>query len=351
MPKSTMILYHAGCTDGFGAAYAAWRALGDDAEYVPVRHGGFPPEIERGSEVYILDFCYPVETLREIGRAASHVTVIDHHITALRDLADDAERDRIYGAESVTLSTRIGDNIDVRFDTAHSGAVLAWQHFHAGRQVPLLLQYVQDRDLWRWELPDSREISAAIRAYPLEFKRWDRWAQRPGDVKALATEGAPILRHIDQQIEYACRRARWGRIGDKEAVIVNATAYASEVAERILAEVDVVPFVGVYSYDDAGRRVWSLRSRGDVDVGAIAAALGGGGHKSAAGFVEEAVWQEDTIKSIVSDLISVAEAYDPGRDPSLRTHPAINDKRQRQVQAIEQARQYFFGGLSYATRR
>jgi hypothetical protein len=30
-----------------------------------------------------------------------------------------------------------------------SGTVLAWEHFDHGRPVPLLLRYVQDRDLRR----------------------------------------------------------------------------------------------------------------------------------------------------------------------------------------------------------
>ncbi|HEY1586124.1 MAG TPA: DHHA1 domain-containing protein, partial [Polyangia bacterium] len=41
--------------------------------------------------------------------------------------------------------------------------------------------------------------------------------------------------------------------------------------------------VGVMFYEaDGGVRI-SLRSKGDVDVGAVAASLGGGGHRAAAG--------------------------------------------------------------------
>ena len=35
----SLILYHADCDDGFGAAYAAWLSLGDSAEYQPVYYG------------------------------------------------------------------------------------------------------------------------------------------------------------------------------------------------------------------------------------------------------------------------------------------------------------------------
>lgn len=52
---------------------------------------------------------------------------------------------------------------------------------------------------------------------------------------------------------------------------------------------------------DGGRVKGSLRSRGRVDVGAIAAALGGGGHHNAAGFTLEGV-AEDAVEAVRSRL-------------------------------------------------
>ena len=47
------------------------------------------------------------------------------------------------------------------FDQNKSGAVLAWEWAHENA-APWLLQYIQDKDLWTWALPGSREINAAI---------------------------------------------------------------------------------------------------------------------------------------------------------------------------------------------
>jgi len=33
--KEIVIIYHADCPDGFGAAYAAWKKFGDKASYLP----------------------------------------------------------------------------------------------------------------------------------------------------------------------------------------------------------------------------------------------------------------------------------------------------------------------------
>ena len=50
--KNNIVLYHAGCPDGFGAAWACWKKFGDNAEYMPVSHGSPPPNVE-GKNVYI----------------------------------------------------------------------------------------------------------------------------------------------------------------------------------------------------------------------------------------------------------------------------------------------------------
>ena len=49
-------LYHNNCPDGFGSALAAYLKFGDKSEYIGVKHQQDPPEMEPGSEVYILDF-------------------------------------------------------------------------------------------------------------------------------------------------------------------------------------------------------------------------------------------------------------------------------------------------------
>jgi bifunctional oligoribonuclease and PAP phosphatase NrnA len=51
----------------------------------------------------------------------------------------------------------------------------------------------------------------------------------------------------------------------------------------------------------------SLRSRGGVDVGALASALGGGGHAYAAGFTVEAGEVADIVEDVVEALRRMQE--------------------------------------------
>ena len=146
MPKS-LVLFHANCADGFGAAIAAYTAIGEAGEYVAVQHGQPPPDVT-GRDVYILDFSYPRDVLEQMFGVANSLLVLDHHESAQQALA------------GLTYA---------RFDLTHSGAVLAWEYFHPGTRVPDLLAYVEDRDLWHHALPQTHEISAYLRAVGYEW--------------------------------------------------------------------------------------------------------------------------------------------------------------------------------------
>jgi uncharacterized protein len=65
MPK-IYTLYHNNCPDGFGSALAAYLKFGDKSEYIGVKHQQDPPEMEAGSEVYILDFSYPRQVMESL---------------------------------------------------------------------------------------------------------------------------------------------------------------------------------------------------------------------------------------------------------------------------------------------
>lgn len=252
------ILYHGHCLDGFGAAWAAWRSLGDDATYLPVLHGAPPPELPAETAVTIVDFSYSREETLSMRSRYRELTVIDHHRTAEVELS---------GLDFAT------------FDNSKSGAVLAWEHFHPGTEIPMLLRYVMDRDLWLHELPDSREVTAALSSYPMDFEVWSDL-----DISTLAEEGVPILRYQREQVRLACDEARFHEVAGYHVPIVNATILGSEVGEALLARHAEVPFVVIYFDRADGKRQWSLRSRDDFDVSKIARLFQNGGHRQAAGF-------------------------------------------------------------------
>jgi uncharacterized protein len=256
-----LVIYHANCWDGFCAAWVARRFLGE-IEAVPAHYGSPPPDVA-GRNVYVLDFSYSRDVLLDMHAKAYALLVLDHHATAKAALE---------GLEFC------------EFSNEHSGGRMAWDHFANDSEVrPWLVDYTEDRDLWRHSEPFSKEINAALRSHPLSFEGWDDLSE--SNALLFVAEGQAILRAEKQIVNSHVRNAGRIGLGGYDVPIVNATTLFSEIAGE-LAKGE--PFAVCYFDQQDGKRQWSLRSRdGGVDVSEIAKQYGGGGHKNAAGFETE----------------------------------------------------------------
>jgi len=258
-----LIIYHGKCIDGFTAAWAAWRQFGDRAEYVPALHGEAPPDVT-DRKVYIVDFSYPRPVLEEMWGKASFLAVFDHHKTAQADLA------------GLTYCA---------FDMNRSGAGLTWDHIVSSARCPLV-NYVEDRDLWRFALPFSKEVNALIGSERQDFRAWDALDERlRNDFDGCVRTGAALLRQVERYVEEMAQQARMVDFAGHTVPIVNAPYINTSELVGKLAE--TAPFaVGWYQRGD-GKYAYSLRSRGDFDVSELAKTFGGGGHRNAAGFTSD----------------------------------------------------------------
>lgn len=277
--------YHAGCPDGFGAAWAVHRAWGDDGRYVARGHEDRVrlPECENALVTFV-DIAPAREELRQLCEVAEQVVILDHHVTAQERLLRD-------GAWIAELE---GDGHELRFDLGHSGSVLAWQYFHPTTAVPPILQYVQDQDLWNWRLPASDAVNAALASYPHEFDVWDRLATRP--VEELAREGEPILRANRIDVERHLEHARPVALGTKRIEAVNASTNRSQIGHRLAERARFGTRFGLVYRVEGSDVFATLYSIGDVDIAKVAVEYGGGGHKNAAGFrVSLSRWLEEFV--------------------------------------------------------
>lgn len=309
-PRTT-IIYHADCIDGFGAAYAAWRHFGDRACYRPLHHGETVALDEiAGHDVFILDFSFPPSQLEAMAARVRSLTQLDHHISA-----------RSAWCDRLTTNSDGGESfhhpdlpLRIVFDLNKAGARLAWEHFLPGQALPLLLQHIEDQDLWRFALPETSRLCRALRLQAFDFAVWDDL------VAQTATPGSEGYRELLQAgaaIEHFCRteterlagsrlrmRARlrgetidplqalrhgqpvlsdgansWHAV---DAIAINASAlFASELGHLLAEQGDIGM---IWQLADDGEAKVSLRSRGGIDVAAIAMRYGGGGHRNAAGF-------------------------------------------------------------------
>jgi uncharacterized protein len=274
-----LVIYHANCPDGFCAAWLAHWAF-PDAEFVPAHYGDEPPDVA-GKRVLIADFSYKRPVMLDLLGRAGHVTVLDHHRTAEAELAGIGSEGPPRKAETIV------------FDMDKSGGRLTWEwmvreaaHHTIGLaesyadNPPWLVDYTEDRDLWRWALPESRAVNAALSSYPRDFATWDRLAARGHG--PLIDEGRAILRYQETVVAQHVANAVEIDLAGHRVLAVNATTLFSEIAGTLAED---RPF-GVAYFDRAdGRRQFSLRSRdGGIDVSEVARRFGGGGHMQAAGF-------------------------------------------------------------------
>lgn len=266
MPKKNiLILYHANCSDGFGAAYAAWMKFGDTAEYIPVAYGTEPTDVT-GREVYILDFSFKRDVLLKMAEKAQSLLILDHHKSAQEDLAG--------------LDCAI-------FDMNRSGAVIAWEYFHPNTAIPYGLKLIQDNDLWQFKYPDTKAYTVALRSFiPVEFEAWHEqmevlYASR------LALRGKDVLHVSDIDIASHMQAMHPIVLGGLEGLACNAPGKHASVLGNELAKISNT-FGASYDYDGKlGIWKYSLRSLGDFDVSNIAKMYGGGGHKNSSGFISE----------------------------------------------------------------
>lgn len=281
-----LVCFHDNCPDGFTAAWAVWKSLGDAAEYRAVNYGQALPTDIAGRDVILVDFSYPRAQLDLMADAAKSVQVYDHHKTAQADL-DGWTRGKVV------------------FDMERSGAGIAWDEFHQGEATwlgvrPNLISYVEDRDLWRWELRDSREISEYIFSLPRDFQTWDRLGVclggnaapvSPGFIAAVES-GAALLRAKKIRVAEICKNARWVQLAGHRIPLVNTAWDFSEIGEYLCEQFPDASFAGYY-FDRKDVRQFGFRSRGGFDVSAVCKVYGGGGHAAAAGFTSSIGWLPD----------------------------------------------------------
>ena len=267
--RKPLIIYHSPCADGFTSAWIAWKEFGDDADYLAQGYADNPeiPDVDNRI-VYILDYAYRIDIMREIAERAETVIVLDHHKSAEEDLLPLFEEGLIEG----------------EFDMERSGAGITWDFFHLGEDRPALVRHVEDRDLWNFTYPDTEAISIALFSYPYTFEAWDQFETNVGK---LISEGRILLRKHMKDVHELTDQTMYLTIGGhKNIPTVNANYMFGSDLAAVLAEGQ--PFGAYFWVNANGEYVVGLRSNKDesqsVDVAEIAFAYGGGGHKHASGF-------------------------------------------------------------------
>jgi len=320
LESNPLVIYHAKCADGFSAAWVFHHVatkftedqlqqlnLVGDFDFHPGVYNEYPPDVS-DRIVYLVDFSYKREVVKEmieIG-GARKVILIDHHKTAIEDLSGLPD---YFHHEEYTRVLELGESKSVPEDWENpfemhtsmemSGATLAWKYWVdqgvlRSEDRPLLLGHIEDRDLWKFKLPMTREIQANVFSYEYSFELWDKlMSANQAELLQMTAAGAAIERkhHKDiAELVKVCKRRMV--IGGVSVPVANLPYTLTSDAGNLMAAGE--PFAACY-WDTPDGRVFSLRSREDgADVSAIAKSYGGGGHRNASGFRMPIGWEGDS---------------------------------------------------------
>ena len=302
------VIYHYPCPDGAFAALAAHLHLAlQPASVTPLRYVALttwakPAELAsiaaatpEDDAVYLLDISGGREFVTALCARASAVHLIDHHKSALELLAE--------------LGSGAPANLKAHCALDASGCALALRHLppRTALSPPLALAFalVEDGDLYRHALPDSRGFSAGLAELKLEYdaaKNPDLWrALQALDPAALAASGSALLaRQAEARAEERARAfavrvplaAEAGGGGGGAPAHLECLAVltahpelrsdagnelAALSAERGLAPAGLIAYVEAGAGEGAIKV--SLRSTGDLDVADVCRVYGGNGHK------------------------------------------------------------------------
>ncbi|MBI5732351.1 hypothetical protein HY967_00100 [Candidatus Jorgensenbacteria bacterium] len=267
--KSIIVLYHANCPDGFGAAWAAWKKFGKKADYVGIRPSQTLDQLvglslKDRKEIYFLDVSASAKKLKELAKKNELVTFIDHHVSN-KDIIRSASR--------------------WVFDNRHSGAVLSWKFFFPKKKTPQLLRYLEEMDLWKFSMPHTMEITAWLDIFPMDLKIWNtliKKIEKSEFRKKAAVQGKLLLEYENRLIKKVIKYAQEVSFKGYRARAANSPNFQSQIGHLLLDNRHPVAIV----WNEAADGIkFSLRSNGKVDVSRLAKQFpGGGGHKAAAGF-------------------------------------------------------------------
>lgn len=296
-----LCLYHNNCYDGMGAAWAVrhWATKHPEIEieYRGSATGKTPENAAGFDMLFLLDFTYSREELEKYYmQGLKQILIVDHHKSNLLDPGI-AKLARAAEFKGPTYDILNGRGMWAIYDMDRSGAGLTWDVFNPEEPRPDLINYIEDRDIWKFELPSSLEINSSIMTRELTFDQFDALAEAlsgkfPNVKQLLVTEGHALVRKLNKDVRDLLTIKHMFNIGGFSVPTVNVPWMLNSDMGNKLSKGH--PFAATY-FDGSTHTVVSLRSQkdGGEDVSVIAKKYGGVGHKNAASFRVPLGWRGD----------------------------------------------------------
>ena len=280
--ENLVVVSHHPCADGFTARWVVRKWILENfneekLDKVVVVDGVHQsePKIDmfEGKVVLMLDFVYPLNVLKQLIEKVDDIIVLDHHVSTKKEI------------EPLIDSGMIGGY----FDLNHSGCKITWDLLFPITEPPSVLKVIESRDLWKFDVPNTKEISACVFSYDYTFENWD-YLMDNKNLQEIISDGIVIERKYNKDInEFNCKLKRYVYFGGSKIPIANIPyTHASDLGNKMLKNEKgeyIEAFSITYFVDTNGDINIGLRShdKGE-DVSVIAKKYGGGGHRNVSGF-------------------------------------------------------------------
>ncbi|CAI9270448.1 unnamed protein product [Lactuca saligna] len=312
--KQTAVLYHYPCPDGAFAALAAHiyftassvpALFFPNTVYSPIKVEDLP--LDQISDAYLLDFVGPPGFVQQLFPKVDRVIILDHHKTALKMLDE--------GEFSYKNVTKV-------IDMGRSGATIAYDYFkektlalkngnslsnhelgvHNFESSRRIFEYIEDADLWRWRLDNSKAFSSGLKDMNFEFNitlnpllfqqllSLDLEHVINHGKQSLSQKQTLINEVLEQSYEIVlddgasghCLAVNADSVSDLRSELGHQLAEKSR--NQNLRGIGAVVYRVPDLKDDEILKI-SLRSIEDEDTTVISQKHGGGGHRNASSFM------------------------------------------------------------------
>ena len=402
------VIYHRGCEDGFGAAFCVWKyfklmgknvpsyfdeetelADGDQKiQFYGSSPNRLPPTQITGKNVLICDMTYKKPVILEMLKQVKNLLILDHHASAQKDLEDIPACNK-------------------RFDMGHSGVYLTYKYFFPTaevnaqvtvnavltqkfaeptkiplainsktkddihtlqKKVPLLVQYIEDKDLWAKKLPQHENFFAWFFTVPKKFEEYDKYLDEALFMSTLESKGPAYSELNNFYIKNATKYSviRLTQVKDKFYFVVyaNTTILVSEIGNSVLKPYTHADFSAIYGINEkSGTTHFSLRSENHrANVSEVATVLGGGGHPCASGVILPGIVSSigsthgdiklyDCLETISSNVLKFREKTLSDKKDGDNSQPEIKVKSYNIVYVHSPTHKYEMGNYLLQMKR
>jgi oligoribonuclease NrnB/cAMP/cGMP phosphodiesterase (DHH superfamily) len=279
-----IVIYHSPCPDGTCSAWIVknyYMNMNKEIEFIPCQAGKEPTnELEyfTNKKIIFVDICPPYEYILKLSQVAEFIQIIDHHKTNYEKF----------------LNEEIPDNIYLNFDMNFSGCQLTWKYFNQS-QTPWFVQYIGDRDLWKFSLPNTNEYFSGMFEENLMnldgFQKMYENINNNEFIENILTKGKLAIEFRDKTINNVIKFNKIHCTYKHYNIWLYSTTkdLMSDVGNKLMKykfKDDTLPdFTVGWIYDVINDEFWiSMRSLNEKeDVSEICKEFGGGGHRNASG--------------------------------------------------------------------